>query len=78
MDIEHDDEFVSDVSEDNLFLRLNRPCKTTVLCLARPVIEVFLSERGVEAYFGKVISVWTCIDMNFEVYDKEERLIFLI
>ncbi len=70
MDIEHDDDFVSDIEENNLFLRLNRPCKPTFLCFARPVIEVFLSENGVEGYFGKVTSEWNCIDISFDVYDK--------
>ena len=70
IDIEHDDEFVSGLQENNMFLRLKKPCEPTFLCCARPVIEVFISENGVEGYFGKVNSKWNLIDISFNVYDK--------
>ena len=78
MDIEHNDKFVSDLQEKNMFLRLNRPCKPTFLCFARPSIEVFLSENGVEGYFGKITSKWNCINIVFDVYDKEDRIVYTI
>lgn len=46
MDVEHDDEFVSDIEDDSLFLRLTRPFTPTFLCFARPTIEVYLNENG--------------------------------
>jgi hypothetical protein len=67
-----------ELDQRELFLWLDRPCKFTLYCLNRPEITVTLKENGLDKYIGKVVSQWACFDMVFEIFDREDKLVYKI
>ena len=68
-------------SEDDVgevVLSLKRDCKCTCLCLARPELQVFLTEGGQQRYIGKVVDDWQCCNYQFSIYDAADQRRFAI
>jgi len=60
------------------FLEIDRPCKCTCYCCNRPEIRVSYVENGQNQYLGKVVNPWTCCDIELEVFDSANQLVYKI
>lgn len=60
------------------FLFLDRKCKCTFCCFNRPEISVTYVEDGKNEYVGKISDPWTLCDIALKVYDKDNKLKYIV
>jgi len=75
--ISHCDE--NDESDGEPFLKIERPCACTCLCLNRPEIRITCVENGKDEFLGKVTHPfsWNC-SINMSVFDDRSQQKFNI
>ena len=60
----------------NVFAHALKPCRFTFYCLCRPEMTVTLNDGGINV--GHIIHVFTCFDPEFEVYDSNNNLKYIV
>ena len=58
---------------DEPFIKLERPCLCTCLCISRPYIDVFLSNDKGETPIGRVTEPLSCANVVFNVFKGIEN-----
>lgn len=59
-----------------IFAKAFKPFKCTICCLCRPEMTVTLSDKNINV--GVIKHVFTCLDPEFEIYDSNNRLKFIV
>lgn len=66
----------ADDNYEDSYLYIEKPLRCPCLCFARPVMNVtFCSDNAI---LGKIKSVFSCCDPQFEVYNNKDECLFFI
>lgn len=60
-----------EIPDRDIAIRLEKECQCTCYCANRPMMKVFLTERGQKLYLGQIVDPWDCCNYAFDIEDAQ-------